>query len=94
MDSLEEKRGINETSVLDLLNSINSTANVLGDTRTAQEMRKKLWEFLCNRYLKQYSDEELSLLVDLEVPNLSPESRGNEGMRDFIVKHLPNNPET
>ena len=28
------------------------------------------------------------------VPNLSPESRGNEGMRAFIVKHLPNNPET
>ena len=28
------------------------------------------------------------------VPNLSPESRGNEGMRDFIVEHIPNNPET
>jgi glycyl-tRNA synthetase len=28
------------------------------------------------------------------VPNLSPEARGNEGMHDFIVKHIPNNPDT
>lgn len=29
-----------------------------------------------------------------KVPNLSPESRGNEGMRAFIVEHIPNNPDT
>lgn len=34
------------------------------------------------------------LVNNIPVPNLSPESRGNEGMRDFIVKYLPNNPET
>jgi glycyl-tRNA synthetase len=30
----------------------------------------------------------------LGVKNLSPESRGNEGMHDFIVENIPNNPET
>jgi glycyl-tRNA synthetase len=30
----------------------------------------------------------------LGVKNLSPESRGNEGMHDFIVANIPHNPET
>lgn len=28
------------------------------------------------------------------IPNLSPESWGNEGMKAFIESHIPNNPET
>lgn len=36
---------------------------------------------------------ETTLQEEWKVPNLSPESRGNEGMRAFIVKHI-DNPDT
>lgn len=45
-------------------------------------------------FLLQTQDREQYLLNTYNLPNLSPESRGNNGMRAFIVKHLPNNPET
>jgi hypothetical protein len=28
------------------------------------------------------------------VKNLSPESWGNDGMREFIIKNIPHNPDT
>ncbi|MDR0282981.1 MAG: hypothetical protein LBI53_07000 [Candidatus Peribacteria bacterium] len=38
------------------------------------------------------SDSEL--MKKFRIENLSPESRGNEGMHAFIIQHIPNNPET
>jgi hypothetical protein len=43
---------------------------------------------------KEYSNEELILLEEYRLQNLSPESWGNEGMKAFIEKYIPNNPET
>ena len=37
---------------------------------------------------------EKDLITERKIPNLSPESRGNEGMKAFIETHIPNNPET
>ena len=66
---------------------------LIDDKKTGQRFRAdKLIEDYFEKKRNWLSDEELA--QKLEVPNLSPESRGNEGMRDFIVKHLPNNPET
>ncbi|MDR2191049.1 MAG: hypothetical protein LBP53_08030 [Candidatus Peribacteria bacterium] len=38
--------------------------------------------------------EDEALAQKLGVKSLAPEARGNEGMHDFIVKYIPNNPET
>lgn len=37
---------------------------------------------------------EKDLITERKIPNLSPESWGNEGMKAFIESHIPNNPET
>lgn len=37
---------------------------------------------------------EKDLITERKIPNLSPESRGNERMKAFIESHIPNNPET
>ena len=63
------------------------------DKKTWIELLQKFLDFVFSSF-QEYTNEELELLQELRLPNLSPESRGNEGMRAFIVKHLPNNPET
>lgn len=62
---------------------------------------KKTWQrFRADKLIEEYFEKNREWLDDeqlakkLAVKNLSPESRGNEGMRDFIVKNIPNNPES
>ena len=66
---------------------------LIDDKKTGQRFRAdKLIEEYFEKNRDWLNDEELA--KKLWVKNLSPESRGNEGMRDFIVKNIPNNPES
>ena len=66
---------------------------LIDDKKTGQRFRAdKIIENYFEEVRNGLSDEELTL--KLWVKNLSPESRGNEGMRAFIVEHIPNNPDT
>ncbi|MCX6824241.1 MAG: glycine--tRNA ligase [candidate division SR1 bacterium] len=66
---------------------------LIDDKKTGQRFRAdKLIEEYFEKNRDGLNDEELT--TKLGVKNLSPESRGNEGMRDFIVKNIPNNPES
>ncbi len=65
---------------------------LIDDKKTGQRFRAdKIIEDYIEKERDWLKDEELT--KKLWVKNLSPESRGNEGMRDFIVKYIPNNPE-
>ncbi len=62
---------------------------------------KKNWQrFRADKLIEDFFEknreglDDDTLIKKLGVKNLSPESRGNEGMRDFIVKNIPHNPET
>ncbi len=62
---------------------------------------KKTWQrFRADKIIEDYIEKsregmnDENLTKKLWVKNLSPESRGNEGMRDFIVKYIPKNPES
>lgn len=66
---------------------------LIDDKKTGQRFRAdKIIEDYVEKHREWLNDEELA--KKLWVKNLSPESRGNEGMRDFIVKNIPNNPES
>lgn len=66
---------------------------LIDDKKTGQRFRAdKIIEDYLEKHRDWLNDEELA--KKLWVKNLSPESRGNEGMRDFIVKSIPNNPES
>lgn len=66
---------------------------LIDDKKTWQRFRAdKIIEDFFEKNRDGLNDEELA--KKLWVKNLSPESRGNEGMRDFIVKNIPNNPES
>lgn len=66
---------------------------LIDDKKTGQRFRAdKIIEDYVEKNREWLNDEELA--KRLWVKNLSPESRGNEGMRDFIVKNIPNNPES
>lgn len=66
---------------------------LIDDKKTGQRFRAdKLIEDFFEKNRDWLSDKELA--KKLWVRNLSPESRGNEGMRDFIVKYIPKNPES
>lgn len=66
---------------------------LIDDKKTGQRFRAdKIIEDYFEKQRDWLNDQELA--KKLWVKNLSPESRGNEGMRDFIVKNIPNNPES
>ncbi len=66
---------------------------LIDDKKTGQRFRAdKIIEDYIEKERDWLNDEELT--KKLWVKNVSPESRGNEGMRDFIVKYIPNNPES
>lgn len=66
---------------------------MIDDKKTGQRFRAdKLIEDYAEKNRDGLDDEALA--KKLGVKNLSPESRGNEGMRDFIVKNIPNNPDS
>lgn len=66
---------------------------LIDDKKTGQRFRAdKIIEDYIEANREDVDDEHLA--KKLEVKNLSPESWGNEGMRDFIVKYIPNNPDT
>ncbi|HPC34652.1 MAG TPA: glycine--tRNA ligase, partial [Candidatus Absconditabacterales bacterium] len=66
---------------------------LIDDKNTGQRFRAdKIIEDFFEKNREGLNDEDLA--EKLGVTNLSPESWGNEGMRDFIVKNITNNPET
>lgn len=66
---------------------------LIDDKKTGQRFRAdKIIEDYFENNREWLNDEDLA--KKLWVKNLSPESRGNEGMREFIVKYIPKNPES
>lgn len=66
---------------------------LIDDKNTGQRFRAdKIIEDFFEKNREWLNDEDLT--KKLWVTNLSPESWGNEWMRDFIVKNITNNPET
>lgn len=66
---------------------------LIDDKNTGQRFRAdKIIEDFFEKNREWLSDEDLA--KKLWVKNLSPESWGNEWMREFIVNNIPNNPET
>lgn len=66
---------------------------LIDDKNTGQRFRAdKIIEDFFEKNREWLNDEDLA--EKLWVTNLSPESWGNEWMRDFIVKNITNNPET
>lgn len=66
---------------------------LIDDKKTGQRFRAdKLIEDYFEKNREGLDDDTLA--NKLWVKNLSPESRGNDGMRDFIVRNIPNNPES
>jgi glycyl-tRNA synthetase len=66
---------------------------LIDDKNTGQRFRAdKIIEDFFEKNREWVNDEDLA--EKLWVTNLSPESWGNEWMRDFIVKNITNNPET
>lgn len=66
---------------------------LIDDKKNGQRFRAdKIIEDYFEKNREWLNDEDLA--KKLWVKNLSPESRGNEGMREFIVKYIPKNPES
>lgn len=66
---------------------------LIDDKQTGQRFRAdKIIEDFFESKREWMSDEELA--EKYWVKNLSPESWGNDWMRDFIIKNIPNNPDT
>ena len=66
---------------------------LIDDKKTGQRFRAdKIIEDFFEQNREWKTDDEL--VQKYWVKNLSPESWGNDGMRDFIVKNIPNNPDT
>ena len=66
---------------------------LIDDKNTGQRFRAdKLIEDFFEKNREWLNDDDLA--QKLWVVNLSPESWGNDGMRDFIVNNIPNNPES
>jgi glycyl-tRNA synthetase len=66
---------------------------LIDDKKTGQRFRA---DKLIEEYLEKIRDglNDKDLAKKLELPNLSPEARGNDGMYQFIIKFIPNNPDT
>jgi len=66
---------------------------LIDDKNNGQRFRAdKIIEDFFEKNREWLNDDNLA--KKLWVVNLSPESWGNDGMRDFIVKNIPNNPES
>lgn len=66
---------------------------LIDDKKTGQRFRAdKIIEAYFEKVRNNLNDEDLA--KQLWLPNLSPEARGNEWMYNFIVKYIPNNPDT
>ena len=67
-----------------------------GELEKAQELQAILNDNMTaiNIGIKFQDRDEKYIAETLWVKNLSPESWGNEGMKAFIEKYIPNNPET
>ena len=66
---------------------------LIDDKQTGQRFRAdKIIEDFFESKREWMTDDELA--EKYWVPNLSPESRWNDWMRDFIIKNIPNNPDT
>jgi len=66
---------------------------LIDDKQTGQRFRAdKIIEDFFESKREWLTDDELA--EKYWVKNLSPESWGNEWMRDFIIKNIPNNPDT
>ena len=66
---------------------------LIDDKKTGQRFRAdKIIEDFFEQNREWKTDDEL--VQKYWVKNLSPESWGNDWMRDFIVKNIPNNPDT
>lgn len=66
---------------------------LIDDKKTGQRFRAdKIIEAYFEKVRNNLDDQELA--KTLGIPNLSPESRGNEGMYNFITEFIPNNPDT
>lgn len=66
---------------------------LIDDKKTGQRFRAdKIIEAYFEKVRDNLNDEDLA--KKLELPNLSPEARGNDGMYQFIIKYIPNNPDT
>lgn len=67
--------------------------SLIDDKNTGQRFRAdKIIEDFCEKNRDWLDDDALA--QKLWVSNLSPESRWNDGMKAFIVKNIPNNPDT
>lgn len=68
----------------------------IGEVEKAIELQTMLNDNMTaiNIGIKFQDRDEKYIAETLWVKNLSPESRGNEGMRAFIDKYIPNNPDT
>lgn len=66
---------------------------LIDDKNTGQRFRAdKLIEDFLEKTRDWLTDDDL--IKKLWIPNLSPESWWNDWMRDFIIKNIPNNPES
>lgn len=66
---------------------------LIDDKNTGQRFRAdKIIDDFIEKNREWLNDDDLA--KKLWVKNLSPESRWNDWMRDFIVKNIPNNPES
>lgn len=66
---------------------------LIDDKKTGQRFRA---DKIIEAYIEQirWTKDDQTITSELGVPNLSPESWGNEWMYQFIVKYIPNNPDT
>lgn len=66
---------------------------LIDDKKTGQRFRA---DKIIEAYLESVRDwlDDVALAQKLWLTNLSPESRGNDGMHSFITKFIPNNPDT
>ena len=70
---------IGKTEIAEKAKKLRDSYQRIFDQQIKMRTHKELSEKICNLY---------------SIPNLSPESWGNEGMKAFIESHIPNNPET
>ena len=80
------------------LNEVYKYLISIGKTETAEKAKKlrDSYQRILDQKIKMRTGKELSEKICklYSIPNLSPESWGNEGMKAFIESHIPNNPET
>ena len=80
------------------LNEVYKYLISIGETEEAEKVKKlrDSYQRIFDQQIKMRTGKELSEKICklYSIPNLSPESWGNERMKAFIEKYIPNNPET